>query len=79
MNCSKGLQAKSHPNQQLPVTPGLTKRKQVQQCNVFKSPTDNLISPCSMRILKSKKYVGDRGIDTNQHKSDIDGKENEGS
>ncbi|PIO27801.1 hypothetical protein AB205_0166610 [Aquarana catesbeiana] len=31
MSNSKGLQAKGHPNQQLPVTPSITKRKQAQQ------------------------------------------------
>ncbi|CAJ0933623.1 unnamed protein product [Ranitomeya imitator] len=45
--------------------------------NAFRSPTDNLISPCSMRILKNKKYVGDPQQQC--MKSDINGKENEGS
>ncbi|CAH2277898.1 Hypothetical predicted protein [Pelobates cultripes] len=52
---TKGLQAKSHPNQQLPVTPAIVKRKQVQQRNTFRSPTDSLVSPCS-RVLRKAKF-----------------------
>ncbi|KAG8577835.1 hypothetical protein GDO81_010311 [Engystomops pustulosus] len=79
MSGNKGLQAITHPNQLLPVTPSITKRKQVQQSNVFRSPTDNLISPCSLRILKTKHHVSDHGISTKNQMSklDIDGKENE--
>ncbi|KAG9490288.1 hypothetical protein GDO78_005921 [Eleutherodactylus coqui] len=80
MNVGKGLQAMS-ANQPLPITPSITKRKQVQQSNAFRSPTDNLMSPCSLKILKTKQYANDHGITTKQpiSRSDIDGKENEGS
>ncbi|XP_053320182.1 uncharacterized protein LOC128491854 [Spea bombifrons] len=53
MSSNKGLQAISHPNQ-LPATPSMTKRLQIQQRNTFRSPTDNLISPCSLRLRKAK-------------------------
>ncbi|MEE6480629.1 hypothetical protein FKM82_012624 [Ascaphus truei] len=81
MSSSKALQKKGHPNQQLPATPSITKRKQVQQSNTFKSPTDSLISPCSQRLLKTKLQTAlrDQGCNARKPvpKCDIDGKENE--
>ncbi|KAM5171484.1 uncharacterized protein ACMZJ9_004180 [Mantella aurantiaca] len=77
---NRGLQDKGHPNLQLPVTPSITKRKQVQQSNTFRSPTDNMISPCSLKLLKSRiqNDLRDQSIGKNQFpKCDIDGKENE--
>ncbi|CAH2277899.1 Hypothetical predicted protein [Pelobates cultripes] len=76
---TKGLQAKSHPNQQLPVTPAIVKRKQVQQRNTFRSPTDSLVSPCS-RVLRKAKFEASSSDQETNGKRPVprcDGKENE--
>ncbi|KAK1169233.1 hypothetical protein AOXY_G10201 [Acipenser oxyrinchus oxyrinchus] len=76
MSAEKCLQKNANPTQQ-PPTPSLTKRKKIQEINVFRSPTDNMVSPCTRRLLKkTDKVVNPRKTLPDVPKFTVEDKEN---